>query len=64
MTRDPIRAITFDFWNTLVRATDEQGTWRMMSWVERLAARGHRPSTPAVVREAFVAEWRRTTKVG
>ena len=34
------KAITFDYWNTLVRATDEQANWRMTSWVDRLAAAG------------------------
>jgi putative hydrolase of the HAD superfamily len=51
-----VKAITFDFWNTLVRASDEQGTWRMVAWVERLAIDGI-DVDPDVVRDAFRAEW-------
>jgi len=51
------KAITFDYWNTLVRATDEQANWRMTSWVDRLAAAGI-AADAGVIRDAFTAEWR------
>jgi putative hydrolase of the HAD superfamily len=51
-----ITAITFDFWNTLVRATDEQGTWRLHAWTARLAEAGI-VIDEETVRDAFRAEW-------
>lgn len=52
----PVRAITFDFWNTLVQATDEQATWRVKGWVTRLEEAGVTVDIE-VVRGAFRAEW-------
>lgn len=53
----PARAVTFDFWNTLVRATDDQGTWRVESWVAHLADAGIGIGTDRVS-EVFRAQWR------
>ena len=54
--RPPVRAITFDYWNTIVRANDQQATWRIRAWVELLTAAGHEVDED-LVREAFHAEW-------
>jgi putative hydrolase of the HAD superfamily len=52
----PVRAITFDFWNTLVRANDDQAQWRRDAWLKRLDEAGL-PTDADIVREAFYAEW-------
>ena len=54
--RPPIEAITFDFWNTIVRANDDQARWRVASWIEILDRAGH-ATTPEQIGEVFRAEW-------
>jgi putative hydrolase of the HAD superfamily len=53
----PIRAITFDFWNTIMFAVDPSGQWRRDAWLELLAANGHVVEREAIG-EAFQAAWK------
>ena len=36
-----VRAVTFDFWNTIVRADADQSSYRLRAWSEEYAAIGH-----------------------
>ena len=56
MTTLPIRAITFDFWNTVMFAVDPTGRWRADAWLDLLAANGHVVDREQV-RVAFQAAW-------
>jgi putative hydrolase of the HAD superfamily len=49
-------AVTFDFWNTLVRPVTHAGAHRAERWVELLAADGHTVGLD-VVTGVFDAEW-------
>jgi FMN phosphatase YigB (HAD superfamily) len=51
-----VRAITFDYWNTIMFAVDPAGQWRSDAWQALLAEGGHVVETP-VIREAFKAAW-------
>jgi putative hydrolase of the HAD superfamily len=51
-----LRAVTFDFWNTIVRANAEQGALRVHAWRAELAASGHEVSEDAL-RTAFATVW-------
>jgi putative hydrolase of the HAD superfamily len=51
-----IRAITFDYWNTIMYAVDPQGAWRRQAWLELLADGGHEADDDTV-RTAFQAAW-------
>jgi FMN phosphatase YigB (HAD superfamily) len=57
MTTGPIRAVTFDFWNTILFAVDPTGQWRREVWLELLTANGHVVETEAIG-EAFQAAWK------
>ena len=57
MRTGPIRAITFDFWNTIMFAVDPTGQWRRAAWLELLAANGH-VVAPEAIGEAFQAAWK------
>ncbi|MGD9705699.1 MAG: HAD family hydrolase, partial [Acidimicrobiia bacterium] len=52
----PVRALTFDYWNTIMFAADPTGQWRADAWLELLAVNGH-VVEPSQVREAFQAAW-------
>lgn len=51
-----IRAITFDYWNTIMFAADPAGQWRVDVWTELLSAEGL-PVGPDDVQAAFRAAW-------
>ena len=36
-----VRAVTFDFWNTIVRADADQSSYRLRAWSKEYAAIGH-----------------------
>ena len=57
MTTSPIRAITFDFWNTIMFAVDPAGQWRSDVWLELLAANGHVVERDAIG-AAFQTAWK------
>jgi FMN phosphatase YigB (HAD superfamily) len=56
VTAAPVRAITFDYWNTIVRANGDQAAHRLAAWQELYAAAGHEVDGEAVQR-AFWAVW-------
>ncbi len=51
-----IEAVTFDFWNTLVRENTDLWAYRSRTWSELLAARGNQIEL-AVLEAAFDAGW-------
>ncbi len=52
-----IQAVTFDFWNTLVRENHDLWDHRTRAWSTLLADHGH-PVDDAVLQAAFDAGWR------
>jgi FMN phosphatase YigB (HAD superfamily) len=55
--RPAVGAVTFDYWNTLVHASDRTGQWRVDAWSGLLAASGHDVDA-AAVRLACETAWR------
>ncbi len=51
-----VRAVTFDFWNTIVRPSGTQLTLRLAAWQERYAAAGHEVDAD-LLRGTFTAVW-------
>jgi len=56
MTRVPVRAVTFDYWNTIIRANGDPAGARAQVWTRLLDEAGM-PQPPELVRAAFDAEW-------
>lgn len=54
----PYRAVTFDFWNTLVVETTQPVETRQQLWADALAAAGHRIDAERLS-EAFTHSWGR-----
>lgn len=51
-----VRAVTFDFWNTIVRADADQSSYRLRAWSEEFAAIGH-PVDVGILRQTFRTVW-------
>jgi FMN phosphatase YigB (HAD superfamily) len=51
-----VRAVTFDYWNTLVRATDPTAQWRVDRWRALIVDRGL-DADDAQIRAAFGVAW-------
>ena len=51
-----IRAITFDYWNTIVRADADQGSYRVRAWREEYLQIGH-DVDEEIIRTAFRTVW-------
>ena len=56
MTRGPIAAVTFDYWNTIVRADADQGAHRLRAWTVEYAEAGYAVDEE-VLRRAFRTVW-------
>ena len=56
MSGDRIAAVTFDYWNTIVRADADQGAHRLRAWVVEYAEAGHVVDDDAL-HAAFRAVW-------
>ena len=56
MSGDPIAAVTFDYWNTIVRADADQGAHRLRAWAVEYAEAGHLVDDDTL-RAAFRAVW-------
>jgi len=56
VTREPIAAVTFDYWNTIVRADADQGAHRLRAWTVTYAQAGHAVDEE-VLRSAFRRVW-------
>jgi putative hydrolase of the HAD superfamily len=52
----PIRAVTFDYWNTIVRADADQASYRVRAWQEEYLALGHDVDEDTI-RTAFRTVW-------
>lgn len=52
-----VEAVTYDFWNTLVRENTNLWDYRSKAWGELLAAHGHQVDL-VVLKAAFEAGWR------
>jgi putative hydrolase of the HAD superfamily len=53
-----VRAVTFDYWNTIVRADADQGSHRRRAWQVEYASAGHAVGDDAL-RAAFSSVWAR-----
>lgn len=51
-----VRAVTFDYWNTIVRADADQATYRVRAWREEYRDVGH-DVDEETIRTAFRAVW-------
>jgi putative hydrolase of the HAD superfamily len=51
-----VRAVTFDYWNTIVRADADQGTYRVRAWREEYLDAGH-DVDEETIRAAFRTAW-------
>ena len=58
MSGDRIEAVTFDYWNTIVRADADQGGHRLRAWAVEYADAGHLVDDDAL-HAAFRAVWDR-----
>lgn len=56
MSGAPVRAVTFDYWNTIVRTHADPSAWRLDQWQALLGGAGHDVPTE-LVRAVFDAEW-------
>ncbi len=56
MSSTPIRAVTFDYWNTIVRTLDDPAAWRVERWRVILDQAGHDAPTE-LIRAVFDVEW-------
>ncbi len=56
MSGDRIEAVTFDYWNTIVRADADQGAHRLRAWAVEYADAGHLVDDDAL-HAAFRAVW-------
>lgn len=56
MSVPPARAVTFDYWNTLVHTRHDPAQWRIQRWQQLLGAAGHHVPDE-LVRAVFEAEW-------
>lgn len=56
MSGDRIEAVTFDYWNTIVRADADQGGHRLRAWAVEYADAGHLVDDDAL-HAAFRAVW-------
>jgi putative hydrolase of the HAD superfamily len=51
-----VRAVTFDYWNTIVRADADQASYRVRAWQEEYSSVGHEVDEETI-RIAFRAVW-------
>jgi putative hydrolase of the HAD superfamily len=58
VSRFALRAVTFDYWNTIVRADADQASYRRAAWRLEYATAGHVVDDEAL-REAFGSVWAR-----
>jgi len=56
VTREPIAAVTFDYWNTIIRADADQGAHRLQAWAVEYAQAGHAVDEE-VLHRAFRTVW-------